>query len=210
MKLSFAIAAGVLCLASAAPAETLPPRDECAGLPGFSTFRDQLRDAVRRRDSDALIALTDEDIASSFGGDNGREEFIETWQLSSGADSPFWSEIEAVLSLGCSNNGEYAASPYLFGRFPDDRDGFSSLVATGTRIALRAGPTTSSPVLARLDWDLLTRQGDETESEWVPVRTDSGAEGYVHSSFVRSPIDYRAIFERTGTGWRMTAFIAGD
>jgi hypothetical protein len=37
-----------------------------------------------------------------------------------------------------------------------------------------------------------------------------GKKGFVKAEFVRSPIDYRAIFEKKGRNWKLTAFVAGD
>jgi hypothetical protein len=37
-----------------------------------------------------------------------------------------------------------------------------------------------------------------------------GKTGYVTSRLVRSPIDYRAMFNKIGGRWQMTFFAAGD
>jgi hypothetical protein len=45
---------------------------------------------------------------------------------------------------------------------------------------------------------------------WRHVRTLGGLNGYVKQEFVRSPIDYRAGFEKKRGVWKMIAFIEGD
>ena len=45
---------------------------------------------------------------------------------------------------------------------------------------------------------------------WYEVKTLGGKRGFVKAEFVRSPIDYRAGFEKQNGKWVMTAFIAGD
>jgi hypothetical protein len=46
--------------------------------------------------------------------------------------------------------------------------------------------------------------------DWLNVRLADGSTGYINVKYVRSPIGYRAIFERTDGRWVMTYFIAGD
>jgi hypothetical protein len=36
------------------------------------------------------------------------------------------------------------------------------------------------------------------------------AQGFVALQYIRSPVDYRAYFQKSGGRWRMTLFIAGD
>ena len=45
---------------------------------------------------------------------------------------------------------------------------------------------------------------------WLKVETLGGKKGFVNAKFVRSPIDYRAIFEKKSRSWKMTAFVSGD
>lgn len=201
----------LLALPCPAPAASLPPRDECAALPGFAAFRARLDEAIRRRDAEALLALADPNIELDFGGGAGRAQMRADWRLGEGAGSPIWAELEAMARLGCAVYAEGgAAMPHLFARFPERYDPFASALATGTGIALRAGPSPDARVLARLDWETLTLTDGDPAAEWQPVRTDSGRTGFVHHSLLRRPIDYRAIFERVDGEWRMVAFIAGD
>jgi hypothetical protein len=44
----------------------------------------------------------------------------------------------------------------------------------------------------------------------IPIQLDDGRQGYVHSRYLRSPIDYRASFTLIDGQWRMTSSIAGD
>ena len=48
------------------------------------------------------------------------------------------------------------------------------------------------------------------ESEWTRIKLRDGRTGYISSRYVRSPIDYRAVFNKMDGRWRMTAFVAGD
>jgi hypothetical protein len=42
------------------------------------------------------------------------------------------------------------------------------------------------------------------------VRLGDGRTGFVAAGYVRSPVDYRAIFRRRGGQWQLLTFIAGD
>ena len=46
--------------------------------------------------------------------------------------------------------------------------------------------------------------------EWVGVRLPGGAEGYVGRRYVRSSLDYRAMFAKSDGQWRMKFLVAGD
>ena len=45
---------------------------------------------------------------------------------------------------------------------------------------------------------------------WMPVQLADGRTGWVASEFIRSPVDYRAIFARRAGRWLLEALIAGD
>jgi hypothetical protein len=67
--------------APAAPAVNgpkLPPVDEGERDPEFAAYRRQLLDAVRRRDTEAVVALSDPNIRTDFGGGGGSDDFRQT------------------------------------------------------------------------------------------------------------------------------------
>jgi hypothetical protein len=48
------------------------------------------------------------------------------------------------------------------------------------------------------------------EKLWVRIRLGDGRTGHVWHAYVRSPVDYRALFNLIDGRWRMTAFVSGD
>ena len=48
------------------------------------------------------------------------------------------------------------------------------------------------------------------KGDWYEIKTLGGKKGFVKAEFVRSPIDYRAGFEKKSGKWKMTFFLAGD
>ena len=65
--------------------------------------------------------------------------------------------------------------------------------------------------VVKVEDDPVGEVGEERKKpEWRKVRTLGGLSGFVKTEFVRSPIDYRAGFEKKRGVWKMVAFIAGD
>lgn len=203
---------------TAQQARKLYPVDEATKDPAFFTFRARLMQAVQRRDANYLVSILSPKIMNSFGGDGGIAEFKQKWKPERG-QSEVWTELAECLSLGgkFDADGSFAA-PYLFNGFPDDKDIdiFSAAAIIGENVRLRAAPKADSSVIRELsfdivdvpDWQVTKAQG-ETRN-WIKVKLKDGQTGYVAEEFIRSPIDYRAIFDKENGRWVMTAFIAGD
>jgi hypothetical protein len=80
---------------------------------------------------------------------------------------------------------------------------------------VRKEANTRSAVIRTLSFDVVKLGQDKATNsairrQWVPVVLADGQKGYVAADYIRSPIDYRAIFVKKGGKWIMTAFIAGD
>jgi hypothetical protein len=205
MKLAFALAAAALL---SAPAR-IPPQDECRKDASFVAYRSSLKAAVKARDARLLLSLVAQDIAFSFGDGAGKAEFAREWRLDQPAQSALWAELEEVLSLGCALQDGSAEAPWLYARFPQVLDPFDHAVVVRPGAAAHAAPNRGSKVLARLNWDILPVLSDLGDA-WAQVRLTDGRKAYVRRQDLRSPIDYRAGFERRGGRWLMVMFIAGD
>lgn len=194
------------------------PVDEGKKVASFATFRQKLIEAVKIHDEKFILSILDRNIANSFGGGGGIEEFKETWKINN-PKSEFWNEMQAVVSNGGVFSNKYTfAAPYSFEKFPQDLDAFEHQVIFGSNINLRSKPESSSKLIAQLSYNVVKVDyeksvKDKTDEEkylWLRVETLGGKKGFVSAKYVRSPIDYRAIFERKNGRWKMTAFIAGD
>jgi hypothetical protein len=209
---AFALVAG----AAAADAQNrrVPPVDRCASNPSFVAFRGRLRAAIARRDGAWLLSIAAPNIEYSFGDSPGRAGFARAWGLSRPANSRIWRELGEVLRLGCdrAEDGEYwAPSLSLAHDDMDEGEGPATLLAVGPNAVLHAAPSESSPVVTRLEWDILTpRDEDDGRGEWISVALGDGTRGYVRRSLARSQSDYRAVFAKRRGRWLMTAFVAGD
>jgi hypothetical protein len=170
-----------------------------------------MKAAIERRDSAALLAMLDPDIKASFGGDDGVERFSEMWRLDS-PDSRLWETLSTVLALGGTfTEPDTFTAPYAFATWPDEIDAFENTAIVGRDVRVRAGPSLESAPLTSLSYAIvaLAERNADTDA-WVAVRLADGRAGFVSRRYVRSPLDYRAIFQKAGDGWRLRAFVAGD
>ncbi len=197
------------------------PVDEARRDASFLAFRTKLIEAVKKRDAKYLVGVLDRNIKASFGGDEGIEDFKKMWKINS-PNSKLWNELLTALTNGGkfdkAEKNTYFSAPYSFNGFPDDLDAFEHQVIFGNNVNLRAQPDLQAKVVAQLSYNVVkvdyqNSVGDKKndgEYIWLKVETLGGKKGFVNAKFVRSPIAYRAIFEKKGGSWKMTAFVAGD
>jgi len=195
-----------------AQARKLLPVDEASALPDFFSFRAHLTAAVARRDVSTLMAIVDANIKNGFGGDDGKAAFERSWQPSS-AGSRVWDVLATILALGGSRSGEDTfIAPYVSSAWPNDVDGFEHVAVIGERVRVRRAPAVDAPEVAQVSFEVLLRTRDDknTAEDWTGVTLTDGTTGYIHSRYVRSPIDYRAYFVKKDGRWSMVMLLAGD
>jgi hypothetical protein len=194
------------------------PADEGKEDQSFFAFRERLIAAAERRDAAFILSIIDPKIELSFGGDAGIADFKRIWKVTS-RDSGFWDEFLPVIKNGGSftrgGKSKIFYAPYTFNGFPEDLDAFEFQAIFGKDVNLRRRPDVDSPVVASLSYNVVrvdhensVKKGDDYV--WLKVETLGGKKGFVKAEFVRSPIDYRAGFEKKRGLWKMVVFIAGD
>lgn len=195
---------------AAAQVGKLQPTDEAVRDPEFFAFRAQLQAAVARHDTEAVLAAVHPNVKNTFGGDDGIEAFRRIWKLPA-ADSRLWDELGTVLAFGGAfREGGLFAAPYVFGRWPEPFDSFEHVAVLGTSVRVRAEPGPQGRILTALSFDVVRLASPAIDSEWTRIKLRDGRTGYISSRYVRSPVDYRALFNKIDGRWRMTAFVAGD
>ena len=205
-----------LCQVSIAQVGKLYPSDQAARDASFFVFRARLLEAIQRRDLPFVLGILSPDIKNSFGGDDGIEGFKKLWKPEQ-LDSEFWNTLVRVIGLGGSFDqaGRFIA-PYTFSDFPDSIDGFTHGVVIGEGVRIRRDPKLDAPVVGTLSFDILKvvdwnpKLSASVKEKWVLVSMRDGGNGYVAASYIRSPIDYRAGFDRKDSKWFLTFFVAGD
>jgi hypothetical protein len=200
------------------------PVDEGKRDASFSAFREKTLQAAKRRDVKYILSIVDANIKNTFGDSNGIEEFKKMWKINS-PQSEFWDEFITVLEHGGAfwkRNGapknQIFHAPYTFTQFPEDLDSIEHQCVFGNNVNLRSKPDASAPVVASLSYDIVKvdfensvkDETDEDKYSWLKVETLGGKKGFVNAKYVRSPVDYRAIFEKRNGRWKLVTFVAGD
>ena len=193
--------------------------------PSFAECRVKLLLAIHARDTEAVIGLSDPEIHLSFGGQAGHDDFREILNVpeenlsedfkpqAQAMRDEIWESLESTIKLGgrFDADGGFTAPYYWNVDLPDSFDAYSTYFVTGSRVALRDGPSRNSNILARVSYAVVDVPYSENPSEWRLI-TIPGTKyaGYMHEDYLRSQIDYRAAFEKVNGEWKMQFFIAGD
>ncbi len=197
----------------------LLPVNEGASDPSWIRFNARLLAAIEKRDQKFVLGVVDEKIRNISGKD-GIAEFRKLWALRS-ADSPLWVELPKLLFLGGvfvkreKNVNEYCA-PYVHFKWPDNAPADASGAILAKEALMKAKPSAAAETLRTLshdlvkvlDWEVADEE-KENKQKWVKIQTGAGA-GYVPEEQIRSPLEYRACFVKSGTNWRMTELEAGE
>jgi hypothetical protein len=182
----------------------------------FVKFRNELKATIARKDASALFKVLASDIKIDFGGFGGGPEFQKMWKPYD-KDSKVWAALSLVVEQGGNfDSPARFSAPYVYSAFPSDVDGLDHVVVTNEAAVMRAQPKNDAPIVRKLDRDILTvldgakAQHEAGPDDWTEVKDAKGKEGFVLARDVRSPIDYRAYFEKRKGKWVMTMFLAGD
>lgn len=193
----------------------LYPVDEGLREPSFASFRADLLMAIQRRDAKYILKILDPEIELSFGGHRGITDFKQMWHPEQ-RNSKLWKTLQNVLRMGGSfekGKPNIFWAPYVFSMFPDGLDAFEWRAVIRKDAPIRTAPDFRAPVIAKLSYDIVEvvreASSHSGESRWLKVRF-AGKEGYARREALRSPIDYRACFEKKAGKWLMTFLIAGD
>lgn len=205
------LALSLLPLLAAAKTIPLPPQDNAGTDPSFLSFRTNLIRIVKEQNNAELLQNVDPQIEYSFGDGPGKDGFAREWKLNEREDSGIWQEILAVLELGGKFNdaGEFVA-PYVFANWPESLDGFDYDAVVVPEAVVRAKANARARAVAKVGYEILALRNVGAPNGWLAVKAPNGKAGYLPSSALRSPIDYRAFFKKVDGEWRMSTFIAGD
>jgi hypothetical protein len=185
----------------------LLPVDDAASNRDFLQYRTRLQMAVERRDVAAVIEASDPGIRLGFDASGGADALRKLF-----ADrSESWDELRDVLARGgrFSSPTSFAA-PYVYANWPKGFDSFECAAVTGTNVRLRSAAALDAPIIAAVSYSILRLIEPAQGKLWARVQLGDGRTGHMWHAYVRSPVDYRALFNLVDGRWRMTAFVAGD
>jgi len=195
------------CVAKGNTNPRLLPIDAAASKPDFLRYRVRLQMAVEQRDVGAVIEAADPGIRLGFDASGGAATLRKLF-----SDRPeLWDELRGVLALGgrFSSLSSFAA-PYVYANWPEPFDPFECAAVTGTNVRLRSAPRLDAPTMASVSYSIVRLMEPAPGQVWSRVQLGDGRTGYVWHAYVRSSVDYRALFNLIDGRWRMTAFVAGD
>ncbi len=195
----------------------LAPMDEGPRDASFQKFRNDFKAIIARKDAVALMKIVMPNIKNSFGGDDGATNFKKMWKPAD-PKSDIWPMLKLVVDMGGNFDSKTIFSaPYVFSAFPSDVDGFETVAVTTPKAVMRTKPNVGAAIVRQLDYDILTLtagakklQHEAGLGDWLEVSDAAGIRGFVLQRDVRSPIDFRAGFEKRKGGWRITDLVAGD
>lgn len=191
-------------------ATTLQPVDTAAKDPSFLKFRTQLMNTLAKKDAKGLIAVLDKHIKVSFGGEAGVEDFKKAWGLNKPATSPVWSELGQALKMGGSfDQHKSFIAPYVASAWPENLDPFEYSAVIAKNVNIRAKPDMKGAVIKTVSYEVLPIEYSQN-MQWTTIKLSNGKKGYIATQYMRSPIDYRAYFDKVNGAWKLTAFVAGD
>ena len=196
------------CVQGGSKTPRLLPVDEASSKPDFLAYRSRLQAAVEHRDVNAVVEAADPGIRLGFDASGG----IDALRKMFAERSESWEELRAVLAHGGSFSTPAAfEAPYVYSDWPDRLDSFECAAVTGRNVRLRAAPSLDAPVTTTISYPIVQLQNRTAGGTlWSHVRLADGHTGYIWHAYVRSPVDYRALFNLSDGRWRMTAFVSGD
>jgi len=213
--LALAFTAGA---ATPAPETAFVPRDEGAGDPSWTRFREQLLDAVQRRDKKFVIGIIDRNVRNGLERPRGMEEFARQWEPDA-EDGPLWRELPRALHLASAyyrhdHMPRSLCAPYVLPQWPKGIDPHGHGAITARQTEVRVAPSGSSAIQVTLgqvivgvtDWEVADRDSD-IKQKWVKIRVQE-RDGYVPEEHIRSPVEHLACFRKGENGWRLTSFLA--
>ena len=209
----------VLAQSPAAPRKLLPVDDGAADA-SWVQFRSWLLQALQQGDRKALASILDTNILNALEAPRGIAAFRKLWDLE-GKDERLMRELPVVLQMGSvwyqpKNGARLLCAPYVPLKWPlDDVDPYDSGAITVKETLAKDGPSHIAGTLGRLsydivpvrDWEVADREAKQPQ-RWVKIR-HAGRDAYVPEEHIRSAIEYRACFAKTGAGWRMMEYVVG-
>jgi len=194
-----------------------PPRDESGRTPELNKFVNELKEIIKNKDSEKLLAIVHPEIKFDFDEGVGKEKFKKNWKPED-KNSDLWAIMNKIVGLGGVFNKNRTETFYDF-VFPyanevdleNGDDYFRTLVITNKGVNVREKPDVNSKLMGQLTHDIVTYDYEKSKSEWYFIQTrDKKISGYIKSDFAYSPVDYRMFLTKDKEKWMISCIVAGD
>jgi hypothetical protein len=166
----------------------------------------QLNQAVAQRSAKALRKLTADDvIVADKPEKKGWTEFAAKWRPDD-PQSLLWSALLEMLDVGfVQEHPNIFVSPYFVWKFPEELDPARHWVISWTDEALRQGPDPRSPIVRKLDFEIVRRVAEQPR--WLEVETLDGQRGFAARAAAKDPTQPRAQFTFDKGQWRLVMLV---
>lgn len=201
------------------------PVDEGQLRADFNSFRNDLINAISRKDVTFIMNMLDDKVRYSYEKTpgSGKDGFKKFWGLDKNStSSKLWQELNKVVQLGGTFDNKdqtVFTAPYMYTVFPSGYDPAEYASITGKSVRMRAKPSRGSSNLASLTYQIVRllpernprseRIGKERHF-WRKIQLEDGTTGYVYGQYLHGPSNYHASFERAEGGWKMFVFVEGE
>jgi hypothetical protein len=184
----------------------------------FYRFREQLRQAIRRRDANFIRQHSIPNIQLSF---SDKKETWDKYDINN-PNSRIWRELERTFDNGChggfqGENSERFECPYIVEFIVQHNLDIDYVGVIGNQIPFYAKPNAKnsqisvlSNQIAKLDEENSGSQILANSDRWVGIVLANGQHGYVNSQYLYSIIGYRSLLVKDSDTWKIGLFIAGD
>ena len=206
----------------------LYPVDESHLEPSFAEFKDQLMEAIKRRDREFLRGALADEVSLSPTGFSTRERALAAFD-NEDAEVDLWRELRDVLLLGATRltinypgvpKRDRFCAPSVTTLMPNRIEMIDMLVITGEEVSIHSEPKSSAPVIDSLSYDVVTigPRGrsilpEEINGEtypWNQIVTPLGQVGYVYGKYARRWLDHEACFSKINGKWTLYSLSYGD
>ena len=205
--------------------------------PEFAKFRQQLQQAIQKRDARFVLALIPaKGLPIGFGASQTAKDLKLT-----DPKAPFWSLLEKAMGSNCGfadPNATTAADGWIcptvsrdfYQQYPPKPDTppgleyeLSNVIVVGDRVNVRALASLNSEVVGILSnevvkFDQRRFENSQEEqikatdpiSDWTPVILPNRKQGYVYNRYAYRSLENRAIFKKINGKWQITEMPGGD
>ena len=207
---------GFLCLVLAVggppDGKKVVPVDESRRDPMLRAFRDQVADAARREDLSRLRPLISD---GAYFGESSEgltpDAFVARIGNLDATERPaFWRQLRDALALGMAYDRS-GVDPRLIAPYTSALlENPESVAITGARVAVHERADARSPIVMRLNYDVVAYGPEGTTDEWVQIETADGRVGWVAARYARSPSQPRFEFGNIHGDWKLIGYGTGD
>ena len=205
--------------------------------PEFAKFRQQLQQAIQKRDARFISALIPQKgLTLGFGRPNTAKQL----KLDD-PKAPFWSILEKAMGSTCGFADPNDTTPAkgwicptvsrdFYQQYPPKPDTppgleyeLSNVIVVGDRVNVRALPNLNSEVVGILSNEVVkfdkkrfeNSQEEQVKatnpiSDWTPVILPNRKQGYVYNRYAYQALENRAIFKKINGKWQITEMPGGD